>query len=47
MLSIINSCTIVGIEGFSVCVEVNVSDGMPGFDIVGLPDTSVKEARES
>ncbi len=46
MLSIINSCTIVGIEGFSVCVEVNVSDGMPGFDIVGLPDTSVKEARE-
>ena len=46
MLASLSSCGLNGIDGFSVTVEVNVSMGMPMFDIVGLPDTSVKESRE-
>ena len=46
MLAFIESCGLSGIEGFSVNVEVNLARGMPGFDIVGLPDASVKESRE-
>lgn len=32
--------------GYAVSVECHVSNGLPGFDIVGLPDAAVKEARE-
>lgn len=46
MLSSVLSCGLTGIEGFGVTVEVNLSNGMPMFDIVGLPDASVKESRE-
>ena len=46
MLAFIQSCGLSGIEGFGVSVEVNLSRGMPAFDIVGLPDASVKESRE-
>ena len=35
-----------GIEGNPICVECYISNGLPGFDIVGLPDAAVKEARE-
>ena len=35
-----------GINGFQVLVEVNLSFGMPAFDVVGLPDAAVKESRE-
>lgn len=35
-----------GIEGYEVQVECNITNGMPGFDIVGLPDAAVREARE-
>ncbi|MBQ6558879.1 MAG: YifB family Mg chelatase-like AAA ATPase, partial [Clostridia bacterium] len=35
-----------GIDGFPVSVETDISNGMPAFDIVGLPDTAVKEAKE-
>ena len=46
MLSQIKSCTIYGLESFLVDVEVDISSGLPAFDIVGLPDTAVKESRE-
>lgn len=46
MLSRINSCGLSGIDGFCVCVETDISNGMPMFDIVGLPDAAVKEAKE-
>ena len=46
MLSIINSCCVYGMFGHPIQVEVDVSEGLPGFDIVGLPDTSVKESKE-
>ena len=46
MLSFVSSCGLTGIEGFAVEVEVNMSHGMVLFEIVGLPDASVKESRE-
>jgi magnesium chelatase family protein len=33
-------------QGYSVIVELDIANGLPGFDIVGLPDTTVKESRE-
>ena len=46
MLAFISSCGLSGIDGFAVDVEVNLAHGMPMFEIVGLPDASVKESRE-
>lgn len=46
MLSHIYSCGLSGIDGFSVCVETDISNCLPAFDIVGLPDAAVKEAKE-
>lgn len=45
-LSIIQSRAIVGIDAVPVQVEVHVANGLPGFNIVGMPETAVKEARE-
>ena len=38
--------TLYGIDGYIITVEVDISQGLPVFDIVGLPNQSVKEARE-
>lgn len=46
MLSITKSIALHGLEGFLIDVQVDVSAGMPSWDIVGLPDTSIKEAKE-
>lgn len=46
MLSITKSMALHGLEGFLIDVQVDISAGMPSWDIVGLPDTSVKEAKE-
>lgn len=46
MLSITKSIALHGLEGFLIDVQVDVSSGMPSWDIVGLPDTSIKEAKE-
>ncbi len=46
MLAFIESCGLSGIEGYQVTVEVNLARGMPLFEVVGLPDASVKESRE-
>ena len=46
MYSRIVSYGVTGVGGFSVSVEVYISNGLPGFEIVGLPDTAVKESRE-
>lgn len=45
-LSIIHSRASVGIDAPSVTVEVHISNGMPGFTLVGLPETSVKESKD-
>lgn len=41
-----NSFGLYGIDSYPVEVEASVSMGMPAFDIVGLPDASVKESRD-
>ena len=35
-----------GVTGYPVTTEVDLSGGLPNFDVVGLPDTAVKEARD-
>ncbi len=46
MPSKVYSCYVMGIEPIIVEVEVDISRGLPSFNIVGLPDTSVKESRD-
>lgn len=45
MISVINSMGLNGLEAFTVVIESDISAGMPSCDIVGLPDTSVKESK--
>ncbi|HWD55712.1 MAG TPA: YifB family Mg chelatase-like AAA ATPase [Acidimicrobiales bacterium] len=46
MLAAVNSAMLSGAVGCSLSVEVQVSSGLPGFTIVGLPDAAVREARD-
>ena len=46
MLSITKSMVMLGINGQLVSVQVDVSNGLPYFEIVGLPDTTVRESKE-
>lgn len=46
MIAAIPSSTLLGVEGYSVSVEVHVSNGLPGCTIVGLPDSGCREARD-
>jgi magnesium chelatase family protein len=46
VVSKIRSLGISGISGYQVSAEVYISNGLPGFEIVGLPDAAVKESRD-
>ena len=46
MICSVRTLGISGINGSAVTAECYISNGLPGFDIVGLPDAAVKEARE-
>jgi magnesium chelatase family protein len=46
MFSKVRSLGIQGIGGYEVSVEIFLSGGLPQFDVVGLPDAAVKEARD-
>ena len=46
MLAKSRTCAVVGLDGFVVEVEVDISPGLPAFNIVGLPDAAVQESRE-
>jgi magnesium chelatase family protein len=45
MLARVFSCAVIGLEGVIVEVEVDTTQGLPGTDIVGLPDKAVQESR--
>lgn len=45
-LAKVRSGALAGIDGIPVEVEVDIGSGLPAFNIVGLPDTAVQEARE-
>lgn len=42
----LNSCGLNGLDGYIVTVEADISGGLPGFDIVGLPDAAVRESKD-
>lgn len=46
MIVKINTGAVCGLEGKSVIVEADFSNGLPSFDVVGLPDATVREAKE-
>ena len=46
MLAAVRSATVFGVEGRVVTVEVHVSNGLPAFQIVGLPDEACRESRD-
>ena len=46
MLSIIKSMSLQGLDGVLINVEVDISAGMPSWEVVGLPDASIRESKE-
>lgn len=46
MFSMVNSVGIFGLNSYMLGIEADVSGGLPCFDVVGLPDTVVKESRD-
>ena len=46
MLAKIISCSVLGIEGWLIQVEVDVAAGLPMFSTVGLPDSTVRESKD-
>jgi magnesium chelatase family protein len=46
VLAVVRSAALVGVQGVPVDVQVHVASGLPGFSVVGLPDTSCREARD-
>ena len=46
MIAIVPSATLLGVDGRPVSVEVHIGAGLPGFTIVGQPDTACREARD-
>lgn len=46
MFSIVKSCGLHGIEGYMVTLETDMSNGLPAFEMVGLADASIREAKE-
>lgn len=46
MLSNIKACVLHGLEGYQIDVETDLTNGLPVFNIVGLPDASIKESKD-
>lgn len=46
MLSKVNTCVLYGLDGYEIHAETDLSGGLPSFNIVGLPDTAIKESKE-
>lgn len=46
MLSEIYSCGLLGVDGIIVSVEIDISRGLPGYSLVGLPDAGIKESKD-
>ena len=45
-LSVVYTRANIGIDAPLVTIEVHLSNGLPGFQLVGLPETTVKESRD-
>lgn len=45
-LARVYSRVMLGVDAIEVCVETHLSNGLPGFAIVGMPETTVRESKE-
>ena len=46
MFAQVNGLTTCGIDGVMILIEVDISNGLPNFDLVGLPAMAVRESKE-
>lgn len=46
MLAKTNSFALNGVKGYKIDIEIDINAGLPSYDMVGLPDTAIKESRE-
>ena len=46
MLAKLRSMSVMGIEAFEIAIEADITDMLPSFAIVGLPDGAVRESKE-
>jgi magnesium chelatase family protein len=46
VIAIVPSATLLGVEGTPISVEVHVSNGLPSYNVVGLPDAACRESRD-
>lgn len=46
MLAKTNSFALNGVNGYKIDIEIDINAGLPSYDMVGLPDTAIKESRE-
>lgn len=46
MLSRLKSFGLIGIDGYPIDVEIDLNNGLPGYNVVGLPDASIKEGKD-
>ena len=46
MVNRVKTATVIGLNAYEVSVETDVTNSLPGMSVVGLPDTSVTEARD-
>ena len=46
MLAVVKSMALDGLTGYLVSIQVDISDGLPCFEIVGLPDISIRESKQ-
>lgn len=46
MLAKVKSYGLIGIDGYGIEIEIDVNPGLPGYDVVGLADTAIKESKE-
>ena len=46
MMGHVRSMGLRGLDGYEISVECYITNGLPGFDVVGLPDAAVRESRE-
>ena len=40
------SCSVIGIDAYRIDVEVDIAEGLPAFNIIGLPDTAIRESKD-
>ncbi len=46
MIGTVTTYALIGLIGSAVCAEADISHALPSFDIIGLPDAAVKEAKD-